>query len=328
MKSMKQNILLFYLLISAIFLGSCQKDLDEFIPDPTSGPDSTWYNIINNSMPVNDLKARLLLDIHRDSLALTNASTTYLTGSDLQLAIPAAALSSLNNIPVTGTITLESHLIKKKGDYIRMGIPTISNGRMLVSGGAFFIRLLKDGNELKVTQQNNIIARFPDPAPSSLMKKFDGDESNPVSFNWLQNQDTAFNNVSVLNQSYQVSTNTLRWINCDYFYDTSGIQQTSVYTILPYNYTNANSIAFTVFNDIRSVVGMYGNATTRKFSTGRLPVNKLITVVVISKQGNDYFLGHELALTNGVPGTVGFMPVTITPVITTLDNIKAYLDTL
>jgi hypothetical protein len=49
MKSMKQIILFFYLLITVIFLGSCQKDLDEFIPDPTSGPDSTWYNIINNS---------------------------------------------------------------------------------------------------------------------------------------------------------------------------------------------------------------------------------------------------------------------------------------
>lgn len=328
MKSMKQIILFFYLLISVIFLGSCQKDLDEFIPDPTSGPDSTWYNIINNSMPVNDLKARLLLSIRRDSLVLTSASTTYLTGSDLQLAIPAAALSSLNNIPVTGNITLESHLIKKKGDFIRMGIPTISNGRMLVSGGAFFIRFLKDGNELKVTQQNNIIARIPDPAPTPLMKKFDGDESNPVSFNWLQNLDTAFNNVSAFNQIYQVSTNTLRWINCDYFYDTAGIQQTTVSAILPYNYTNANSMAFTVFNDMRSVVGMYGNATTRKFSTGRLPVNKSITVVVISKQGNDYFLGHEQVITTGIPGTVGYIPVTITPVITTLDNIKAYLDTL
>jgi hypothetical protein len=284
--------------------------------------------LLTTAMPVNDLKARLLLDIRRDSLALTNASTTYLTGSDLQLAIPAAALSSLNNIPVTGTITLESHLIKKKGDFIRMGIPTISNGRMLVSGGAFFIRFLKDGNELKVTQQNNIIARIPDPAPTPLMKKFDGDESNPVSFNWLQNQDTAFNSVTVLNQSYQVSTNTLRWINCDYFYDTTGIPQTTVAAILPYNYTNANSIAFTVFNDLRSVVGMYGNATTRKFSTGRLPVNKSITVVVISKQGNDYFLGHEQVITTGIPGTVGYMPVTVTPVITTLDNIKAYLDTL
>lgn len=328
MKSMKQIILFFYLLITVTFLGSCQKDLDEFIPDPTSGPDSTWYNIINNTMPVSDLKARLLLDIRRDSLSLTNTSTTYLTGADLQLAIPAGALSSLNNIPVTGNITLESHLIKKKGDFIRMGIPTISNGRMLVSGGAFFIRFLKDGNELKVTQQNNIIARIPDPAPTPLMKKFDGDESNPVSFNWLQNLDTAFNNVTALNQIYQVSTNTLRWINCDYFYDTAGIQQTTVSAILPYNYTNANSMAFTVFNDMRSVVGMYGNATTRKFSTGRLPVNKSITVVVISKQGNDYFLGHEQVITTGIPGTVGYMPVTLTPVITTLDNIKAYLDTL
>ena len=98
---------------------------------------------------------------------------------------------------------------------------------------------------------------------------------------------------------------------------------------MPAYYTNANTVAYTVFNEMRSVIGMYGNETTRKFGTGKLPSNKQVTVVIISKQGDDYYLGHQQALTNTpVPGSIGDQQVTVTPVKTSIENIIAYLDTL
>ena len=165
--------------------------------------------------------------------------------------------------------------------------------------------------------------RYDDPVPSTLMTLFTGQE-NPV-FNWLPNMDTT-NMIIPGSQSYYIITNRLRWINCDYFYDTSNAN-IIVSAGLPSNYTNANTIAYTVFNDIRSVIGMYGDANTRKFSTGRLPANKSVTVIVISKQGNDYYLGHEQAVTGTMPGTIN-QQVIVHPVITSLDNIKAYLNGL
>jgi len=328
---------LFYnLLIALAALSSCQKDLDLFVPDLTGGYDSTWHNTLSNTMPVAALKTALLLPTYKDSFDLNSSSASIMTGSGLQCEFDPGSIVTSANIPVTGRVYIETQLLKTKGNMIRMGTPTISNGRLLVSGGELFIRLTQNGNELQIQQQTQQVAgahyniKYNDPQPSSLMKIFYGDATDPNAFNWLPNVDTS-NFLAISNQpsgSYLIHTNQLNWINCDYFYDTAGIPQTNVSVVLPANYTNANSIAFIAFNDIHSVVGMYGNATTKKFSSGRLPANKEITVVVISKQGNDYFLGHTQAFTTGSSGTVNSQQVTITPVISSLANINIYLDSL
>lgn len=326
--NMKKKHLFLYSLIAIFALVSCQKeDIDEFIPDPTSGPDSTWYNFIDSSMPVNQLRSALLLDVEKDSFPV-NSTTLFTAGSGLQFFLPPESISTLNNQPVTGNIQLETHLLRKKGHLIRMGTPTVSNGKLMVSDGTLFVRFSKNGNELKVAQQKNITIGFNSPSPSFQMRKFDGEANSISAFNWLPNTDSMNNNVNIFNQQYQVKTNTLRWINCGYIYQNPGVPETTVSAILPFNYTNANSIAFTVFNDMQSVVGMYGNAGSRQFKTERLPANSPVTVVVLSKQGNDYFMGHVQATTTGVPGTVSNTAVTITPVITTLSNIISYLETL
>ena len=329
MKSMTRKIIFYTVLIASVALSSCQKDLDLFVPDPINGYDSTWYNTLDNTMPVADLKTTLLLPIYKDSFVLNTSNITVTAGSGLQCIFNGGSILTSANVPVTGRIYLETHLLKKKGDIIRMGTPTISDGRLLVSGGEFFIRLTKDGNELHLAQNGHASIQYDDSPTSSLMNIFNGEDTNPIAFNWLPNMDSLNSGVFPLNQStYDILTNQLHWINCDYFYDTTGIPRTIVSAGLPSNYTNANTVAYTVFNDMRSVVGMYGNATTKKFSSGKLPANKQITVVIISKQGNDYFLGHEQATTVGSSGTINNQQVTVTPVITSLDNIKAYLNSL
>lgn len=321
-----KKIFIYSFIIIAIG-SSCQKDLDMFVPDPVAGPDSTWFNTLSSGMPVASLKASLMLASNKDSIQLTGTSASITTGAGLQCTFPGNSIITGANTPVTGMIKLESYLLQKKGDMIRMGTPTTSNGRVLVSGGEFFVRLTKDGNELQMAPGATVNIRYADAQPIQAMSLFFGSEVNPAVFDWLPNMDT-INRVYALSQTYEVLSNRLRWINCDMFYDTTGIPQTIVSAGLAAQYTNANTVAFTVFDDMRSVVGMYGNATTRKFSTGRLPINKPITVIVISKQGNDYYLGHQQVTTVGNSGTVGAQTVPVTPVLTSLANIISYLDNL
>lgn len=324
---MKFNIKIFYLLLATALASSCQKDLDQFVPDPSAGFDSTWYNSMTASLPATGLRTALLLPIKRDSFELNNTTVSVITGSGLQCGFMPGSLVSASSTPVSGKIFIETHLLKKKGDLIRMGVPTTSNERLLVSGGAMFVRLTKNGSELHFSPFGRYYLSYSHPAPLPQMKLFDGFETAPGVFNWLPTQDSLAQ-VSSQGLTYQVSTNRLNWINCDQFYDTTGQARTILTLNLPANYTNGNSIAFTVFDDLQSVVGMYGNASTRKFSSGRLPANRPVTVVVISKQGNDYFLGHVSVTTTGVPGTINNQQVTVTPVISTLVNINAYLDSL
>jgi hypothetical protein len=191
------------------------------------------------------------------------------------------------------------------------------------------LQLIKDGIPLTISQNSHTYVKYSDANVSNLMSVFNGVESNAVAFTWLPSIDTLNNKITTLNQTYEIMSNRLGWINSDYFYDTTGVQRTTVTAVLPSYYTNANTVAYTVFNDMRSVIGMYGNETARKFSTGKLPSNKQVTVVIISKQGDDYYLGHQQAITNTpVLGSIGDQNVIVTPVKTSIENIKAYLNTL
>ena len=142
---------------------------------------------------------------------------------------------------------------------IRLNKPTTSNGRLLVSGGEIFIRLKKDNQDVQLAPNVKILLRYTDLPINTQMKLFVGDESNPEQFNWLFNPDPANNTLAISPQNYEIQTNHLRWLSCDYFYDTSGIARTTVSADLAPQFTNANTIAFTVFKDYRSVVAMNGD---------------------------------------------------------------------
>jgi hypothetical protein len=156
---------------------------------------------------------------------------------------------------------MELLLLKKKGDMIRMARPTSSNERLLVSGGSFFIKIKKDGEELQLKPNTYIQVKFADPLPSPLMKIFYGDESNPNQFNWLPG-DTAGTAGQVIagNQFYQLYSKNLRWSKVAIIFTTQRVPIVLRYKlncplILPMQITSV----FLVFNEMRTVVAMYGD---------------------------------------------------------------------
>ena len=83
-----------------------------------------------------------------------------------------------------------------------------------------------------------------------------------------------------------------------------------------------------MFKELRSVLKMNADVTERRFISGKVPNGKGAIVVAISKQGNDYFLGKE-TITTGVNITASnIQKVVLSPVKTSLADIKAYLATL
>jgi len=318
------------LFISIGSLTACQKDLDNFVPDPgqLNGPDTSWYSAVSASMPINDLKAQLSIGSYNDSIQVGSSTSYVTTPSGLQCYFPANGLTTATGQTLTGGAKVELMHIKTKGDMIRLGRPTTSNGRLLVNGNETFVHLKNDTAELQFLPGVKMTLRYPDQPLSTQMKFFVGDETNAAQFNWLPNPDPANNTVGFTPTGYEIQTNRLRWTSTCYFYDTTGISRVNVKADLASYFTNANTIAYTVFRDFRSVVGMYGDIVSKKFSTGLLPVGKLITVVVISKQGNDFFLGYENVTTAPAASTPGEQTVAVTPVKKSLADIIAFLNTL
>ena len=73
---------------------------------------------------------------------------------------------------------------------------------------------------------------------------------------------------------------------------------------------------------------MNADVTERRFISGKVPNGKAATVVAISKQGNDYFLGKTIITTGVNVTSSNVQKVILNPVKTSLADIKAFLATL
>ncbi len=331
---MNKRTALLLLTAGIVFLSACQKNTDVFVPDPgqINGPDTAWYNAVASTMPVIALQNNLSTQVETviDSFEINaTAAVTITMANGVQCTFPAKCCVNNAGQLLTGKIQMELILVKKRGDMVLLNKPTSSNGSMLVSGGEIFIRLKKDGQEVQLAPNAKIYLRYADSPMVTNMKLFFGDESVPERFNWLPNADT-INNVLVTGvQAYEIATNRLHWINVDYFYDTATITRNTVSAHLPPNYTNANSAVFLVFKEIRSVLRMNADVPEKRFISGKVPAGKPATIVVISKQGADYFLGKESITTgNNLTAGTANQRISLTPVKASLADIKAYLATL
>jgi hypothetical protein len=323
------------LLISAVFfLNACQKNIDIFVPDPgqLNGADTTWSATLSPTAPVFSLQTNLsttslLSEPVKDSCEINANAITVLLTNGLQLTFPP--LCFVNNLGqlVDGKVYIEARLIKTKGDMVLLNKPTTSNGSMLVSGGEVFVSVSKNGQQLQLAPNTKFYIRYADAPTSQQMKLFYGIESSSVTqVNWVPGTNST-DTIGISSQFYEIASSHLRWINCDYFYDTVGITRSSISATLPSNYTNANTAVFLVFKEYRSVLGMYGDVPEKRFLSGKVPNGKVAFVVAISKQGNDYFLGKEM-ITTGVNATTNIQKVPLNPVKSSLAAIRSYLATL
>jgi hypothetical protein len=311
----------------AFLLSACQKDVDVFIPDAgqNNGPDLKWATTITDTMPVSTLRKNLLIESHSDSFEVSANIATVNSSTGITCVFPPNSCVSDAGAAVTGKVKLELLLIKKKGDMIRMDKPTISNNKMLVSGGEVFIKISQNGHELKLAPGIKISVKFSDTPLETGMKLFYGDTSNG-GFNWTAFDTSYHLNFSTQPDSYQFYSDKLHWLNCDYIFNATNLVK--VADSLPENFTNVNSTSYIVFNTLRSVLPLNGDPVTKKFISTNLAAGLQATVVVISRQGNDYYLGHEGLVTGVSINTSGVQQVRVTPVKKSLADIQAYLSTL
>ncbi len=329
---MRKYFTVLMVVVTVFTLQSCVKEVDVFIPDPGQimGPDSTWYSKPSSLMPVGVLKTNLMIHPDVDSIDNSGISANFISVSGLECNFaPASFVDSLGN-PVPGKIAVESNLLLHKGDLLLMAKPTSSGDTVLVSGGAFFVQATKNGKELKLAPDKKIYVRYASNNTFPVLSLYNGDNSDFEKFNWIRNVDTMNgNNAIKIGSSFcEVTTNRQGWVNSNYKLETAGTQLTSLAAVLPSTYTNANTMAFLVFNDLNAVIGMYGDKTTKNFTSIKVPVGRSVTVVTITKEGNFYFLGHNSLVTSVPASNTTIQKVNINPVKSTLDNIKSYLRTL
>lgn len=331
---MRKFLYLSGLLIMGLVFNGCTKDSDIFTPDPGQimGPDDTWYAAITSAMPVNNLKSSLVFSTDKDSFDIVSTDHTIVFASGLECTFPGNAFVDNSGAAVTaGKVIVESYLLKKKGDLIRMAKPTVSNGQMLVSGGSIFIQAKKDGANLKLGADKKIQLHYGYNYVTSKMKLFNPDDITPETqqFNWLPCSDTLNGNNKVVpySEGYDIYTNRLKWLNCNYFYSINSDDSVKISLTLPTNFTNANTISYVVVNDENSVLGMQGDVASKKFISGAVPHGKTVKVISITKEGNLYYLGQNSFVANR-QSAGRYQNVNINPTKISLEAIKDFLNNL
>jgi hypothetical protein len=327
---MNKKIIILVLFAGSLFLNACQKDIDVFVPDAgqLNGPDTAWQNAITPSSPVSILKNNLSTAPYQDTIIVNANIATVLTPFGVQINFPPNCCVNGAGQPVTGKVDVEIQVVKKKGDMIRLDKPSIFNDSALTTAGQIFIRLKKDTQLLQLASGIRYNINYIDLPTNQQMKFFIGDENNAQAFNWLPTPDPGLDTIVITPQLYQIYTKRLRWISVAQPFEINTSGRVNITADMAAYFTNTNTVAFTVFKDVRSVVAMRPDLGTRKFVTGRLPVGKAITVVVISKQGNDFYLGYESAVTQTPSSNPSIQHVNIVPIKKSLAEILSYLGTL
>jgi hypothetical protein len=203
-----------------------------------------------------------------------------------------------------------------------------NSGHLLSSGGTFFMAFYNMNNEeLFISPNNNISVSYHSDNSYNGMKLYIENQIDLLYSNWQQSPDSIQNNITVSSDNHTAHINQTGWVNCstEEFYNN---QQSKISLRLPSNYTNANTIAFLSFEDLNAVINFDADVAGRIFKTGFLPAGRQATVTVISKQGGYYYMKQKDITTSSIATSGGYQVINLTPVITSLADLKYSLEEL
>ena len=212
--------------------------------------------------------------------------------------------------------------------------PTVSNGKLLISGGQFFIKAYQNGEELLINPASKPQVSIPAPN-AQQMQTFVGSRvasdslSGDSTIVWSP-VDTATTPVVVRQDTFGLSYNfhldSFTYINCDYFYG-SGQPLTDVQVVVPAQHVDSNTAVFMYFPTINSVARMYHYASaTHAFNLGgsyAVPIGLAVKIVVVSTIGTQNY--YEII---NVPAITSGLSVTSTPAPATLTDIQNAINSL
>ena len=309
---MKKILFYTFCLFIILFSDACQKDKDEFIAtgttviQTTAKADTIWENESDLQVPVIGVPTQLLniekliselnKPIIKDSISAEQGGKIELP-DDVSLEFPSTPCVSKNNQALKGKLEIEVLILRTRGELIAHDKPTISNGRLLISGGVVFLSAKQNGVEVKLGQNKTIKVRYKIKNTEGVMGLFEGKNLNRLQFDWTpinSNRDvvTTWSDSSQEKKGFQLLLDRFGWINCDRFNDEPNLTNKFCVAV-PDSFTNRNTSVYIAFKDILSVVKLEGTPVTKQFcipqSYKGIPIGKQVTVVSISNiNGRSY----------------------------------------
>jgi hypothetical protein len=104
----------------------------------------------------------------------------------LKLLIPANSFEDANGQPVSGEVQIEVKEVNRPEDYLKGGMTTLSDGRLLESDGCYFINASSKGKNLRLRKNSKVYMSAPHREGISGMAFFKGVKSESGRINWKE----------------------------------------------------------------------------------------------------------------------------------------------
>ncbi len=353
--------LLFCLFSLAFFIGfeSCRQDSDVVIPIDSVkipkdslpkpiGKDTVWEKENTLTLGVKLKIDTLLEQVKKVSatrkINVSQENVLRFSAEKINVLLPKDFCTTSDDKPVTGQVDVVVKILRTKGDLLSENRPTVSNGRLLISGGVVFISASSNGAALKVGKNKTIRIAYDMPSPDPQMSFFEGQQNptNPLLFNWVQPTN---NDIQTLNAQprpivdttggtrnpldsvigYNIFTDRFGWINCDKFSGQPNLTN-KFCASLPDSFTNKNTKVFVVFKDIFSMITLSGDAEKKQFCIPNgyqgIPIGSKVVVVSVS------YLGEKVYLASQETTVAADANIKLTPLSVTLDDLKTAISKL
>jgi hypothetical protein len=229
-----------------------------------------------------------------------------------QIEIPKYSLVTKQNRTVTGEVEIFLEEFYSAPDILLANLHTLSNGRILETGGMINIVIKQKNEELKLKNGSEIKIEF---ATNDMerMETFYGENKNGI-FNWrvdseLEPPSIKSNNSFIeidfissdstfLSENYKkntqkyLTTNRLNWINCDRFLKTNP----SELTFLQLKTNIFPAEVKVIFKKINSIMWPY-STNNNLITYKNLPLNYAIQIIGFTEiDGEPYYATKELTI--------------------------------
>ena len=224
----------------------------------------------------------------------------------------ASIFEDANGNDVDYPITLEFIELYTAKDMILANIPATSKGELLNSGGEFFVKAYKDGQEIFVKPFNNMTVKVPSADPEWDMEIFVNETNTDQFTDWVPADEATWVDPNTNKEAfllwatdtvglpggattpgYELSIASLGWINCDFFYSFTGGKTSVSFAsaaidlqyIQTYLYVPSASSVMTVYNG----------------ASGQIPVGEMLKVICFAVDSDDktHYMIKEFTVEDG-----------------------------
>jgi hypothetical protein len=217
-----------------------------------------------------------------------------------QINVPPSAFMTGFGAIVTGTVEFSFTELYSKKDFILDKAQTMTSTDMLVSGGALKINVNQNGQALKLYPGKKLAIKMPaGTTPSYSMQVFYGITdftSNDLMWTLSPGAIAAPpvpDTTNVINPFYYAfNSDSLNWINCDYFYNSQNPKTTATITVHG-NYNASNTCVYLVFNGLKSVARLYASGTSQSFTQSyTIPIGLNATIIAIARINGNFYASY------------------------------------